>query len=214
MRKTIFILPLFMMVLFSCSNNDDKLSLNRDSIQMIYEDTNMLTANLGNENVDWYSDNDFVASVKNGIVTANHAGKTKIFCKKGNDVAECLVTVNPTVTLYEDPILEWGATPQYIKEKLGDKAEYLSLDQIQYKSSNVTTTIYMFENKELKSVGVRAVLSKYEELGNHLKQRYYCFNINSSTIGFMDAYSKQDATFLGGLQVSQNLFYVIAYTKI
>ena len=63
----------------SCSNDDDDsgvdVSITPSSITMHYDDTQKLTST----NVDtWSSEDDFIATVKAGIVTGGHVGSTKI----------------------------------------------------------------------------------------------------------------------------------------
>lgn len=72
MRKVLFLLPILTALFFvGCSDDEEGgISLNESEITLYSDDTEQLEAN---DNVDWMSESEFVASVDaNGLVTGNH----------------------------------------------------------------------------------------------------------------------------------------------
>lgn len=75
------------------------VSISRTNAAMNKGETLSLTAAVGPENttedrsISWTSDNTAVATVKNGVVTANGPGTVKITASHGNYYASCTVTV-------------------------------------------------------------------------------------------------------------------------
>lgn len=197
------------MVFVGCSDNDDNLSLDRNEVSMYVGDEIIIKASYGSENVSWKSDNDFIASVSDGLVKANKVGETNIIASADND-AYCKVTVLPKYNLYEEPYMEWGVTKDYIREKYG-KPYFESKDAMTYKENFMG---YMFKDGKLVSASVMISLNKAEELGLFIKERYYPFKVSGgSVIGFINANSTKDATVLGSISVYSSLYYLITYQK-
>ena len=89
------------------------VTLNATSMEMTEGDTQSLTAtispsNADNQKVIWKSSNMYVATVKDGVVTAIKAGKAKISVKTedGGKLAICEVTVNAKVYPVESVSLD------------------------------------------------------------------------------------------------------------
>ncbi|MGY5355520.1 family 16 glycosylhydrolase [Wenyingzhuangia sp. IMCC45467] len=92
-------------VFFSCSGNSTdsgedisavELKLNSNELTMNVGDEQTLTvtqAPASNENLVWTSDNQVVATVFNGIVTAQQSGTATITASLGDYSAECVITV-------------------------------------------------------------------------------------------------------------------------
>lgn len=75
--------------------------INQESVYLEVTETVTLEATVNPDNaidktVTWTSSNTMVASVLNGIVTANGVGSTNIIAKAGNKTAICNITVIPT----------------------------------------------------------------------------------------------------------------------
>lgn len=103
-------------VFSSCSSDDDETSF--CFLKNPYVTFTGYTAQLpfNGEATYWYSTNDFVASVKDdGTMTANHVGKCEIVASSGNQSARCTIDVRPIHNIYADPLLEWGASMDDVK---------------------------------------------------------------------------------------------------
>ena len=106
--KTIFFyfwlflaLGLTTVILYSCSKDKSvtDISLDKSTLTLAINKDYTLTATVTPDNatekvVMWSSDNETVATVVNGKVTAIAEGKAKITAKAGNHTAICIVTVN------------------------------------------------------------------------------------------------------------------------
>lgn len=115
MKKFALLLTLALpMVIASCGDdNDVTLSLNQSNITVNYDGTATLTAS--EKNVNWSSDNEFVATVdKDGKVEGQHVGTCTITATKNGETATCTVNVVPTDNSFKMPYLVWHATKQQI----------------------------------------------------------------------------------------------------
>ncbi len=103
------------------------VSLNKSETSIIIGKTETLTAsvtpdNASNKKVTWSSTDSSVASVANGVVTANKVGTTTISAKTedGGKVASCVVTVTPKTT----PVC---AAPTNVTAVYGQKLSEITL---------------------------------------------------------------------------------------
>lgn len=90
-------------VIASCKINvvetsAEKIVLNKTEVSVSVGDTEQLSASVEPEdsedmNIDWYSENETVATVKEGLITALKAGKTNIVARIGHVESKCAVTV-------------------------------------------------------------------------------------------------------------------------
>ena len=101
--KFLILITFFLSVFYSCSGNSSEndietvsLILNNSEITMNVGDKETLTiteAPSTNETLVWSSDNNVVATVFNGIVTAHNSGTATITANLGDYTAECVITV-------------------------------------------------------------------------------------------------------------------------
>lgn len=83
----------------SVSLDEDAITLTIDGVEQQTLTATVLPENATNKNVTWESDDEDVATVENGVVTAVGAGDATITCKSVADAtkyAECAVHVNPS----------------------------------------------------------------------------------------------------------------------
>ena len=191
--------------LASCGGDGDSdggLSITPSSVVMHYEETKQLKSE---DATKWRSDNDFVATVdQNGLVTAEHVGRTQIKASNDKNSATCEIIVEPVYNLFDDPLLNWGASMKSIQSSESHEAlELSSSDVLAYnytKNSTGCIVLYNFKNNKLESVFALLNRSDYVKAGYYLLERYQPVGIGNETdVYFMDALSKDNAKTIGML---------------
>ena len=163
----------FVFILPSCSNEEDEpkvnvSTLNKNSLTMYTGETATLTYSGGT--CTWSSDNELIASVSYGVVTAKRVGVTTIRAN-GNT---CKVTVKPRVTKYQEPYIGWGDSMSKVKNSM-NSYELLeaSSNELIYKVDSNTAYGYLFENDKLEtSILIVTSLSEASTLGEFCAERY------------------------------------------
>ena len=97
---------------FSCSSSssdDEPFVMNERAItiQKGYKYTITHTGK-----ASWSSEDNFVASVNDGEVTANHVGETAIYAMSGGSKSQCNVTVRGLYNYFREPLCKLNATPE------------------------------------------------------------------------------------------------------
>ena len=109
--KTIYYLFLSViiasMALVSCGS-DDEDEPNYPDITLTAGDSYKIPGN----NTDWTSDNELIASVIRGVVTARLVGETTI----RNGSKSFKVTVTGKYNFFREPFLKWGASKQTVSD--------------------------------------------------------------------------------------------------
>lgn len=127
--------------------------------------------NLG-YSTDWTTSNKYAATVNNeGVVTAVRKGTAKIYSRQEN--LSCAVSVVPSYTLYNEPIVTWGITKNELIARKGTPDQESS-KVLTYKTENsvVPMEMYQYENNKLTSSAVAVKTTYTEEMVEHLIQRY------------------------------------------
>ena len=173
MSFLVMVLP----TLVACGSDDDDdkgPSLDKTNISLYVDEAATLTYSGGN--CVWSSDNELIASVKDGIITAKHVGTTKIHA---NDLT-CEVTVKPKYTSFFEPCIQWGASQSVVKNFMSSYTLRSSSDtQLVYNSSGrVTGYMYSFENAALKSSAFGTGLSHSSSLTDFLLERYVVLQVD------------------------------------
>ena len=140
----------------SCSSdNDDSepFSMNEKAITMQKGDK--YTINYTG-NASWSSDDNFVASVSDGEVTANHVGETTIYAVSGGGKGQCDVTVKGLYNYFREPLCKLNATPDDVM-----RYENRSLD-----TKNSDRTMLMYYPAQNEDIDVVAYKFKNEKLVN------------------------------------------------
>ncbi len=206
----------------ACGGDDgnDSLIVNPGNISMYFEGTRQLSAEGA---TSWFSEDEFVATVNNaGLVKGGHVGTTNVFARNGSAMGKCIVTIIPKYNLYDNPILEWGASMNTIKSK--ETHEYLSsssTNSLGYdysKNGHTALLLYNFNNNQLESVGVIMKLSEYGNAGDHLLERYQPVAAEKTnySILFIDAMTLDKAKNVIGLQtatISNSTVTMIMYMQ-
>lgn len=171
--STILMVVATSVALVGCSKDDggaDAGRLTKSSYVMYQDDT----CDIEGENiskVEWDSENEFVATVENGIITGQFVGETTVKSGAGN--LSFSVVVKPQYHIYDEPYMEWGASKAAVRAKLG--APYSEdTGNLVYRTtnSNAPLVIYLFENDRLVSCGVACSKSTAYTLSYFLVERY------------------------------------------
>ena len=161
---------------------------------------------------NWQSEEPLIASISNNIITAERIGTARIY----NESASFNITVTPQYNLYNDPCMEWGASPSRVQSFMNGH------EQISSKNSIVTYTggkaaeayAYMFENNRLTSSAVLVNAELYDEsLASFLLERYVPISIDEENYMFFFINIEQDMLVTLGLKTSGYTVYaLIMYT--
>lgn len=162
----------------SCGDDDDKnLTLDKNEVTLNYGTTQEIKAS--EKNCTWTSSNEFVATVSDGKIEAQHAGQAVItVTSKDGAIAKCNVTVNPTNNNFIMPVTNWGASINTIKgEALYDGLVLVkeTTDALVYMTRNTYPYYgYTFnqEGLESSSLTVSEAMDEELNLNEYLEQRY------------------------------------------
>ena len=175
---SIMFIAIAAMVTFSaCSKDEDDNVLNvKKNVSIKVGEKCQITTNDG---VDLYSNEDFVApAFKGGYTQGFHVGKAIITVKKGESTAMCEVNVIPTYEIYEEPILEWGASKEYIKTHESrvyhSSATNNGIDFIFYTNpmGKEKSVAYAFKGGKLMSVTVSLERRYAANFNEFINERY------------------------------------------
>jgi hypothetical protein len=172
----------------SCSKDSDsdlsKPSLDKTNITLYASEEAKLTYT-GNT-CDWSSDNELVATVSNGVVTAKHVGTTTIHA---NDLT-CMVTVKPKYLTYVEPCILWGSSKSLVKSYMQGYAlkgeESNSLGYIG--KGNVNGYVYLFDNNGLKESAFVVSLLNSIKISDFLLERYWVIDLKEDGDGDLISY--------------------------
>lgn len=156
----------------ACGGDDepDNTKLSQTSYTTYHDDTQEIKGtNLSD--IVWSSENEFVATVKNNVITGQYVGKTMV--KSTTKNMSFSVEVKPKYNTYEEPYLDWGASKSAIKAKYGTpKSEDTNSLLYQTSNSSAPIMLYVFENGKMSTCGVVCKISTAYELGDFLVERY------------------------------------------
>jgi hypothetical protein len=142
---------------------------------------------------NWASNNTFVASVdNNGVVTANRVGTANIY----SNAHRCQINVSANITLYQEPITDWGITKSNLINRKGN-ADATSASSVAYylDSEIAPMEMYSFEDNKLTAAVVLVSTNYTEYMINHLSERFKPVYVDSEdlTALFINAESLDEA---------------------
>ena len=204
MKKTFRLVGLMLLAVVSygltaCGSNDDDdagISVTPSNVSMYYEDTKQLKAEGA---TSWLSNDEFVAKVaQNGLLTGMHVGTTTIVASNGKSKGTCEVTITPKYSLFDMPLLNWGASKSSIESaEKHSKMDTSSDEFVLYDYSSGSTAcllMYSFENNRLKSAMALLNRSMYANAGFYLLERFQPIGLGDDDDAyFMDAMSRDKA---------------------
>lgn len=165
---SVMLLAASFVCLTACSGDDEEV---RPNIPAGRDMKVGETYNLGYK-AQWESSNKYAATVNNeGIVSAVRKGIARIYSRQEN--LWCVVSVTPSYTLYNEPIMQWGISKNSLKSQKGTPDQESS-EVLTYKTGNsvVPIEMYQYKNNELTSSAVAVKTTYTEEMVEHLIQRY------------------------------------------
>lgn len=189
---------------FSCrsSNDDEPFTMDERAITIQNGDKYTITHT---GKASWSSEDNFVASVNDGEVTANHVGETAIYAMSGGSKSKCNVTVRGSYNYFREPLCKLNATPEdvmrYETRSLDTKkSDRTTLIYYPAMNENIDVVAYTFKNDKLESAFVAMTMhgnasQALQMMNNFMSERYiggiashgYVY-INAKS---MDAASKQ-----------------------
>lgn len=188
---------------FSCSssNDDEPFSMNERAITMQKGDKYTITHT---GKASWSSDDDFVASVNDGEVTANHVGETSIYAMSGGTKSQCDVTVRGLYNYFREPLCKLNATPEDVMRYENRSLDTKKSDRtmlIYYPEMNedIDSVVYTFENDKLKSAFVSMTMNgnasqALQMMTNFMSERYFGNGISSAEYVYMNATTTESAS--------------------
>lgn len=187
---------------FSCSssNDDEPFTMNERAITIQKGDKYTITHT---GKASWSSDDDFVASVNDGEVTANHVGETAIYAMSGGSKSQCDVTVRGSYNYFREPLCKLNATPEDVMRYETRSLDTKSSDRtllIYYPAMNedVDVVAYSFKDDKLKSAFVSMTMhgnsSQALQMMNRFMSERYIGGITSQGYIYLNAPSKESAS--------------------
>ncbi len=205
-KKILLFLAMMMsaMALTSCGGDDDD-SKDEPSVpdQTVKVGQSFTIPVAGN----WASDNKLIAEVEGNTVTGNLVGTT--YVRDGGSAFQ--VTVKPTITLFADPCLKFGASKSTVKQFMsGYDLVDESTSQLIYASQEVIGYSYDFENGKLTMATVLAEYTTTSQMANFLAQRYIPV-LNEDNYIVMITPDKKVMVLFMISRVSGRMVYLISY---
>lgn len=186
---------------FSCSSNDDEpFTMNERAITIQKGDKYTITHT---GNASWSSEDNFVASVNNGEVTANHVGETAIYAISGGTKNQCDVTVRGSYNYFREPLCKLNATPEdvmrYETRSLDTKkSDRTTLIYYPAMNEDVDVIAYTFKNGKLESAFVAMTMhgnaSQALQMMNNFMNERYIGGISNKGYVYINAKSLDSAS--------------------
>ena len=177
-NKFLIILPLILASCNSINNSNDIVEI-KGNLQMEINTTQQLTLSKDIDNVIWSSSNDFIARVKNGLVTAYNVGNVTINAKYDDKVASFDIEVIKSLN-----INSLNGLISILNENKNNEVNYQEIHYTeQANKSNTEEKLYRFNNnyyvdkKEnyLTALGQQVIDNSQVFYGEYNK---YCYDLN------------------------------------
>lgn len=177
-NKIFIILPL---LLASCNpvNNSNDIVEIQGNLQMEVNSTQQLTLSKEIDNVIWSSSNDFIARVKNGLVTAYNVGNVVIEAKYDDKVATFNIEVIKSLN-----INSLNSLLSILNENKNNEVNYQEIHYVeQANKSNTEEKLYRFNNNYYIDKKEDYVTALGQPVKNNSQEFYgeynnYCYDLN------------------------------------
>ncbi len=193
MRKVLLLSSIFVMAIcfYSCGDSDEpqtpkpELKIEKSSYTLNPDDVTQISftgdEELLNE-LEWDSDNEFVATIDKGLIYTEKVGKATITSSSGHIIH---VEVSPNYNVYEEPSVDFGASMSTIKAKYGTPYSSSS-DALIYKTNNSSApyVMYVFTDGKLyfSSVILKNSTSVMADVTEFLLERYIVLSVDEDDL--------------------------------
>lgn len=184
----------------SSSSDDEPFSMNERAITLQKGDKYTITHT---GKASWSSEDDFVASVNDGEVTANHVGETAIYAISGGSKSQCNVTVRGLYNYFREPLCKMNATPEdvmrYETRSLDTKrSDRTMLFYYPAMNEDIDVVVYSFKKDKLESAFVAMTMhgnsSQALQMMNRFMSERYLGGIASQGYVYINAKSVDEAS--------------------
>lgn len=208
MKKLLFFFSLMVVALALVSCGSDKEDEPNYANQTLLAGE---TYTIPGKSLDWTSDNELIASVSNGIVTAEHVGETTI--RSGSKSFK--VTVNGKYNTFKEPYMNFGASMSSVKSFMSgytlnqEKSEALLYDG----KFPVMYYMYTFKNAGmyLSSAIIKSSSVDTDEMVAFMQERYVFVTMDQDKYYF--AFLSPDKKMMVILQLD-TLNYQVVYEVV
>lgn len=214
MKKVFYLIALVFGLALTACGGDDEPELKFEDVTLQYEQTYTIP---NGKNTTWSSSNELIASVEGTTVTANKVGEAIISSDKGS----FRVTVTPTLHVFVEPCLQWGANVNTVKSFMASKLSSLTLsketeDALTYSSSATKVYTYVFEAGQLTSsaVGLNSDYVSSEAMADFMIERYVPVTMDqSSNTFYFISPDKKNVIMFAITSSGRTIIYLVAYAK-
>lgn len=195
MKKILFLLVMVLPVLvFTSCSDDDNEGVNTKKISLFVGDEKKIESAVVPNSV--FSENNFIAEVEDdGTVIGKHVGQTIISINEKYNIP---VEIKGKYTTYDDPILNWGCSADYIikNQKQGTLNSQNATSITYTNCGKAQSAVYLFEEGKLVSAGFVLRSSLASEIGDFLDERYLMipYDLGDYTIAGINSYKLENAS--------------------
>lgn len=195
---------------YSCSNdNEERINIPSSRNMKVGE-----SFNLGYPS-NWISSNTFAATVNNeGVISAVRKGDANIY-STDKDLS-CQITISPSYTLYNEPIIQWGISKSSVKSQKGTPdSETTTLLTYDTNNTIAPEERYLFEDNKLKASAIFVKSTYTSEIVEHLAQRYKAafYDDEEDVAYFIDAETLSEAETIATVSLSNISYWVVMYYR-
>lgn len=206
------------MLLVGCKETTsyNNVALDRYTLELRAGDTQSVYVVAGDpDNVLWQSDDEFVATVDGGAISALRIGRTRITANN----AAVSVTVVGRSNLYDEPMegLEWQMTREQVVDKLGLPDEMADGVLTYNLSSSVNSFVrYTFTGNRLVEAAITVSRTATSQLDDFLGERYLLLDDSDSRQDkdYIDRLTYDEATMVVTRTGFDNDYWIVTYKPL
>lgn len=164
---------------------------------------------------NWVSSNTFSVTVNNsGVIKGVRKGTAYVYSKDKD--LECYVSVSPSYTLYNEPIIDWGISKSSIRSRKGTPDSENSTTFTYNTNSTITPIeMYLFKDNQLAASAIVVKTSYTDELVEHLSQRFKpaTVDIENYRLYFIDAETISETETAVVAQLYNTSYWLVMYSE-